>query len=650
VDSSPAVADGRVFVGSGDGKVYALNASTGALAWSYTTSDWVASSPAVADGTVFIGSADGKVYAFDASSGVLAWSFATGSEVRSSPAVAGGKVFVGSWNSNVYALDASTGALVWSYDSIGAVWSSPAVAGGRVFVGSGKVYALDASTGAFMWSYTTRGYVYSSPAVADGVVFIGSADHSVYALNAATGALLWSYATGGEVDSSPAVVDGMVFVGSHDNKTYALNAITGTLAWSYATGDWLDSSPAVADGRVFVGSADGKIYALDASTGALVWSYTTGNAVFSSPAVAGGKVFIGSDDRRVYAFGPYDVTMKAYCITEGADINVEIAMDGSLTGYTTTHTFSVAGFHTFTVPNTDASGHTFKQWNTGQTSTTIAVFSGGTYTAYYQAQPYNVTVSAHCITEGTDVNVAIAEDGSPTGFNAPHTFTGLAGAHTFTVPAVDGTGHPFRQWSTGQSDTTATVTKSVTCVAYYRTPPVHAIAITNITPSKTAVGQGQSLNITVTVLNPGDYAETFNVTLYANTTEIKTQEATLSSGNVTTTTFMWNTIGFAKGNYATSAYVWPVPGESDTSENNFTGGSVSVTVLGDVDGDFKVDMGDISLLCGAFGSTIGTDGNYWHKPPCVLCPHSPNCDVDGNGKIDMGDIGAGLDDFGEHYP
>jgi len=58
-----------VYVGSGDGHVYALNASTGALLWSYTTGDHVYSSPAVVNGVVYVGSNDGKVYAFSLKKG-----------------------------------------------------------------------------------------------------------------------------------------------------------------------------------------------------------------------------------------------------------------------------------------------------------------------------------------------------------------------------------------------------------------------------------------------------------------------------------------------------------------------------------------------------------------------------------------------------
>ncbi len=81
VQSSPAVADGKVYVGSREGKVYALDASTGAFIWSYTTGNEVQSSPAVAGGIVFVGSIDGKVYALSATNGALMWSYTTGTFV-----------------------------------------------------------------------------------------------------------------------------------------------------------------------------------------------------------------------------------------------------------------------------------------------------------------------------------------------------------------------------------------------------------------------------------------------------------------------------------------------------------------------------------------------------------------------------------------
>jgi hypothetical protein len=62
--SSPAVADGKVFVGSVDGNFYVLDAETGKLLWKYKTGGPIYSSPAISDGKVFIASTDGKLYAF----------------------------------------------------------------------------------------------------------------------------------------------------------------------------------------------------------------------------------------------------------------------------------------------------------------------------------------------------------------------------------------------------------------------------------------------------------------------------------------------------------------------------------------------------------------------------------------------------------
>src|SRR5579863_7600380 len=106
--SSPAVANGVVYVGSGD-NVYALNSRTGAQLWSYATGNAVFSSPAVADGVVYIGSEDYNVYALDAKTGAKLWSYDTGYYVESSPTVANGAVFVFGDNGNIYALDASSG-------------------------------------------------------------------------------------------------------------------------------------------------------------------------------------------------------------------------------------------------------------------------------------------------------------------------------------------------------------------------------------------------------------------------------------------------------------------------------------------------------------------------------------------------------------
>ena len=321
VESSPAIADGKVFIGSNDGKVYALDQYTGARIWNYTIGNGVVSSPAVVYGKVYVGSLDARVYCLDAATGAHLWNRTTGNWINTSPAVAYGKVYVGSYDGKVYCFDAVTGEFLWNR-MIGnwIAYSSPAVAYGKVYAGSldGRVYCLDASTGAYLWNRTIGGVVYSSPGVAYGKVYVGSSDGRVYCLDAVNGAYLWNRTIGGLVFSSPAIAYGKVFAGSGDGKACCLDAETGAPIWNRTIGSYVRSSPAIADDKVYVGSADGRVYCLDASTGTHIWNYTTGSPVWSSPAVADGMVFIGSNDNTVYALGSVIRVPEDYPTIQGA--------------------------------------------------------------------------------------------------------------------------------------------------------------------------------------------------------------------------------------------------------------------------------------------------------------------------------------------
>lgn len=202
--SSPAYADGTVYVGvmgryntttqiSFDPPygVLALDATTGEERWFFPTGGSVASSPALAGDAIVAPAKDGRVYAVNRTTGELLWQSDVDAGV-SSPAVFGDRVYVGGGAfgtpGRVVALDLATGSERWSFTPNGPVQASLTYAGGRIVFSTntdhGRVYALEAATGALTWSYepSPSQYILGSPVVADGVIHAPSDNGHLYAL------------------------------------------------------------------------------------------------------------------------------------------------------------------------------------------------------------------------------------------------------------------------------------------------------------------------------------------------------------------------------------------------------------------------------------------------------------------------------------
>jgi len=164
------------------------------------------------------------------------------------------------------------------------------------------------------------------------------------------------------------------------------------------------------------------------------------------------------------------------------------------------------------------------------------------------------------------------------------------------------------------------------------------VAVTGIDVSHTCVGVGYTVDIDVTVQNQVGPDENVNVTIDANSQVIGTLPLFLPSGSSSTPSFTWNTTGETFGNYTISAYTSPVPGENDTANNPYIGGWVVVTIPGDLNGDFKVDLADLVLLALAYGSTPAAPN--WN----------PNADIEGNGVVGLPDLVILAQHYGQEYP
>lgn len=230
---APALQVGdRIFVGTADDFVYALDASTGRPVWSqpFETEHSIWGKPAYQDGVVYVSSLDKNVYALDAESGDLLWRADVGGSVSDKPVNDSGLIYAGSFDMQVYALDAQSGDVRWTAPAGASVWGAPLLADGKVFFAdlSGNIFAVDAQTGDAVWRNEGAGYVVAAPVYADGKVYIASSGDPNASPDERTGALIaFDAETGDEIErattnaplnTTPIIVGDKIVVAQQDQQ------------------------------------------------------------------------------------------------------------------------------------------------------------------------------------------------------------------------------------------------------------------------------------------------------------------------------------------------------------------------------------------------------------------------------------------------
>lgn len=312
IESTAAVADGKVYLGSLDGNLYALELETGKLLFKVETGQEIKSSPTVFAGAVYFGDEGGTFHAVDAKSGTPRWTFKTDAGITSSATVLKTKegalrVLFGSYDGFLYCLDGK-GQLVWKLETENYVHATPAVADGKVLIAGcdGLLRAIGLADGKQLGQVSLGGYAAASPALVGERAYVGTFENQVQAVDIKSYKLLWTYEHSERkfpYYASAAANRDTVVVAGRDKLVRALDAANGRERWTLETPARVDASPVLVGDRVLAASMSGDLYLVELASGKIAWQYPTGSSFTASPAVADGKVVIGTADGLLYAFG-----------------------------------------------------------------------------------------------------------------------------------------------------------------------------------------------------------------------------------------------------------------------------------------------------------------------------------------------------------
>jgi parallel beta-helix repeat protein len=165
----------------------------------------------------------------------------------------------------------------------------------------------------------------------------------------------------------------------------------------------------------------------------------------------------------------------------------------------------------------------------------------------------------------------------------------------------------------------------------------HNIGITFVFGSRTSIAESCPMRLNVTIQNLGMYDETFAVIFYVNDSVILTQQICLCARNSSVLVLTWNTGGLTKGRYALKVEVNVVPDETDTGDNTYSF-LAALTIPGDVNGDFTVNILDAIALSNAFNTS--PNSKSWNA----------NADINNDNAVNILDAIVLSNHFLQHYP
>jgi outer membrane protein assembly factor BamB len=298
--ASPVMGGENLFIGSGNGTFYSMDAKTGKVVWQTNLGARIESTACIHKNNAYLGNDLGNFYAIHIKKGSVQWKKALGEYVRCSAFCEGKSIYVGSINptrkSGVFwNLSADSGSIQWK-KNVGPIFSSPVVDKEDILIGSDdeSLYCLSA-TGTEKWRAQLQGKVRATAVCVREFLYVGCFGGFFYKIRRSTGEIVWKNQKAGSMYSSPGYGKQFLVAGNNAGSVLFFQQGTGRIKSEFATGGPVTASPLVINHYALVGSNDGNFYILD-SDGKVVTSFDAKSPINSSALFHEGIIYVGSDN------------------------------------------------------------------------------------------------------------------------------------------------------------------------------------------------------------------------------------------------------------------------------------------------------------------------------------------------------------------
>jgi len=284
LSGGPVAGLNKVFVGSENGKIYALDAQTGELVWQASIKGEIINSPAIDSGILVVNTTSGIMKAYNADNGDELWAIEQNVPALtlrgiSAPVIASGGVLIGTAKGGVSVYILDKGQQGWSteigepsgsteLERVIDVDTSPVVFGDKIYAVSsrGNLAAIELKSGRILWKRQYSSY--RQIAIYRNTIFLTDIHGHVYALDRINGIELWSnLLLSNRGVTGPAVVDNYIVVGDFEGYLHWLDQETGEIVARHKVdSSGINTTPTVVDNILYSQSRDGDLQAIETPT------------------------------------------------------------------------------------------------------------------------------------------------------------------------------------------------------------------------------------------------------------------------------------------------------------------------------------------------------------------------------------------------
>ena len=281
------------------------------------------------NGHLYVTTGRGKAFAIDASNGKEIWTTTIGVPLRAAPKVGSGKLYAVSVDNQLFALDMKTGKQVWNHRGINEnagflTAISPAINDNIVIApySSGEIHALDSATGQEIWSDSllkpsrtsaTNSFfgIAGTPIISDDAVFVAGSGGVVAAFSLSNGRRLWEQDISSSLNNLW-LDNGFIYMISSENQLLCLSKSDGRVRWTKQLARYEDEEkrrhpyswfgPIMANGQLLVAETKGSLLAISPKDGATIETIDIPSDLANAPIIAGGKLYFLTQNAKLHYF------------------------------------------------------------------------------------------------------------------------------------------------------------------------------------------------------------------------------------------------------------------------------------------------------------------------------------------------------------